>query len=225
LTIVMAFDQHREQITWDALDGVTGEVSRGRIRPAERGTFRHFLSRFDGREIEAALEATTGWRFMVEELQAAGAFGASGRAGGDACAAGTEAAGEDRPRRCPPPARAAPAGPGAGVVDPARTYPRAALAGAAAQDAGRAADGLAAAHPRAVPPWAPLEAQPADARAARVARGARAATRGADPGRRRPGDDRSHQTCSWRRWSASCARSRAVGPAPGRFGPTTGSGS
>jgi transposase len=73
VTIVMAFDQHREQITWDALDGVTGEVSRGRIRPAERETFRHFLSQFDGREIEAALEATTGWRFMVEELQAAGA--------------------------------------------------------------------------------------------------------------------------------------------------------
>ena len=73
MTIVMGFDQHREQITWDALDSSTGELRRGRIRPAERETFRHFLRRFEGERIEAALEATTGWRFMVEELRAAGA--------------------------------------------------------------------------------------------------------------------------------------------------------
>lgn len=30
-------------------------------------------SRFDGEEIEAALEATTGWQFMVEELEGIGA--------------------------------------------------------------------------------------------------------------------------------------------------------
>jgi transposase len=73
MTIVMGLDVHREQITFDVLDTETGEVSRGRIRPADRGTLRHFLSRFEGREVEAALEATTGWRFIVEELQAAGA--------------------------------------------------------------------------------------------------------------------------------------------------------
>jgi transposase len=69
----MAFDQHREQIAFDALDTATGEVTRGRIRPADRLGFRRWLSRWDGGEIEAALEATTGWRFMVEELQAVGA--------------------------------------------------------------------------------------------------------------------------------------------------------
>jgi transposase len=73
VTIVMGFDQHREQITWDALDTATGELKRGRIRPADRESFRRFLSRFEGEEIEAALEATTGWRFMVEELRAVGA--------------------------------------------------------------------------------------------------------------------------------------------------------
>jgi transposase len=73
VTIVMGFDQHRAQITWDALDSSTGELRRGRIRPAERESFRHFLSRFEGERIEAALEATTGWRFMVEELRAVGA--------------------------------------------------------------------------------------------------------------------------------------------------------
>jgi transposase len=69
----MAFDQHREQIAFDALDTATGEVSRGRIRPADRLGFRRWLRRWDGEEIEAALEATTGWRFMVEELEAVGA--------------------------------------------------------------------------------------------------------------------------------------------------------
>lgn len=73
MTIVMGFDQHREQITWDALDSATGELRRGRIRPADRESFRHFLRRFDGEQLVAALEATTGWRFMVEELQAVGA--------------------------------------------------------------------------------------------------------------------------------------------------------
>jgi transposase len=69
----MAFDQHREQIAFDALDTATGEVSRGRIRPADRLGFRRWLEHWEGEEIEAALEATTGWRFMVEELHAVGA--------------------------------------------------------------------------------------------------------------------------------------------------------
>jgi transposase len=71
--IVMAFDQHREQIAFDALDTATGEVSRGRIQPADRVGFRRWLERWKGKEIEAALEATTGWRFMADELEAVGA--------------------------------------------------------------------------------------------------------------------------------------------------------
>jgi transposase len=73
VTIVMALDQHREQITFDSLDHESGEVSRGRIRPADREGFRRFLRRFEGEQIVAALEATTGWRFLVEELHAIGA--------------------------------------------------------------------------------------------------------------------------------------------------------
>ena len=34
---------------------------------------RRFLSRFAGEQLEVALEATTGWRFLVEELRAVGA--------------------------------------------------------------------------------------------------------------------------------------------------------
>ena len=73
MTIVMGLDQHRAQITAEWFDSETGEVSRGRVAPAHRESVRRFLERFRGQELEAALEATTGWRFVVEELRRAGA--------------------------------------------------------------------------------------------------------------------------------------------------------
>ncbi|WP_028066551.1 IS110 family transposase [Solirubrobacter soli] len=73
MTIVMGLDQHRAQITADWLDTASGEVSRARIAPADRVGVRRFAGRFHGQQLEVALEATTGWRFVVEELQATGA--------------------------------------------------------------------------------------------------------------------------------------------------------
>ena len=73
MTIVMGLDQHRAQITAEWVDTETGEISRSRVAPAHREAVRRFLGRFDGRELEVALEATTGWRFVVEELRAVGA--------------------------------------------------------------------------------------------------------------------------------------------------------
>ena len=73
MTIVMGFDQHRAQITTEWLDGMTGEIGRARIAPAHREGVRRFLGRFVGQELEVALEATTGWRFVVEELRRVGA--------------------------------------------------------------------------------------------------------------------------------------------------------
>ena len=73
MTIVMGLDQHRAQITYDLLDTETGEVRGGRVRPADRESVHEFLRRFAGKELVAALEATTGWRFLVEELRAVGA--------------------------------------------------------------------------------------------------------------------------------------------------------
>jgi transposase len=73
VAIVMGLDQHREQITYDLLDTETGEVRRGRIRPADRNGVRRFLEGLAGERVEVAVEATTGWRFVVEELIAAGA--------------------------------------------------------------------------------------------------------------------------------------------------------
>jgi transposase len=73
VTIVMGLDQHRAQITAEWLDTETGEITRKRIAPADRAGVRAFAALFRGRELEVALEATTGWRFVVEEFQAIGA--------------------------------------------------------------------------------------------------------------------------------------------------------
>ena len=43
MTVVVGLDIHREQVTFDALDDVTGEVMRGRIAPADRLALRRFL--------------------------------------------------------------------------------------------------------------------------------------------------------------------------------------
>jgi transposase len=73
VTIVMGLDQHRAQITAEWLDTSTGEIGRARVAPADRAGVRGFVARFRGRELEVALEATTGWRFVVEELRRIGA--------------------------------------------------------------------------------------------------------------------------------------------------------
>ncbi len=70
MTILMGLDQHRAQITAEWMDTSTGEISRGRVRPADRTGVRRFVERFRGQQLEVALEATTGWRFVVEELRA-----------------------------------------------------------------------------------------------------------------------------------------------------------
>ena len=71
----MGLDQHRAQITAEWLDADTGEVSRARVMRADHAGVERFRARVDGPQLEAALEATTGWRFVIEELAAAGARG------------------------------------------------------------------------------------------------------------------------------------------------------
>jgi transposase len=69
VTIVMGLDQHRAQITAEWIDTSTGEIARGRMVPADRQGVQRFLGRFAGQELDVALEATTGWRFVAEELR------------------------------------------------------------------------------------------------------------------------------------------------------------
>lgn len=73
MTIVMGLDQHQGQITGEWVDTETGEVQRTRVAPADRAAVRKFLRRFRGQRLEVALEATTGWRFVVQECRREGA--------------------------------------------------------------------------------------------------------------------------------------------------------
>ena len=73
MPIVGGLDIHRKQLTFDYLDTVTGEVRRGQIAPADREHLRAWLARFAGRDdVAFAIEGCTGWRYVAEELAAAG---------------------------------------------------------------------------------------------------------------------------------------------------------
>jgi transposase len=70
--IVGGLDIHRAQITFDYVDVRTGEESRGVLRPATREEVRGFLAGFGRKRAAFAMEATTGWRFVADEVVAAG---------------------------------------------------------------------------------------------------------------------------------------------------------
>ena len=73
MSIVGGLDIHRKQLTFDYLDTVTGQVRRGQVAPADREHLRAWLARFDGRDdVAFAAEGCTGWRYVAEELAAAG---------------------------------------------------------------------------------------------------------------------------------------------------------
>src|SRR3954453_20362623 len=67
----MGLDQHRAQITAEWIDPATGEVSRARVSPVDRAGVRRFAARFRGEDLEASLEAKTGWRVVFEEFTGA----------------------------------------------------------------------------------------------------------------------------------------------------------
>jgi transposase len=72
MTMVGGFDVHRHQITFDYVDD-DGLVRWGQIRPATRTTLRGWLAeRCGDGDGEFALEGCTGWRYVCEELAAAG---------------------------------------------------------------------------------------------------------------------------------------------------------
>ncbi len=73
MSIVGAFDVHRRQLTFEYLDTSSGELKRGRVVPADRQHLRQWLARFAGQDdVHFALEGCTGWRYVAEELAAAG---------------------------------------------------------------------------------------------------------------------------------------------------------
>ena len=63
MSIVGGLDIHRQQITFDVVDTVTGEAWRGQVRPADREHLRSWLAGFAGRGgVHLAMEGCTGWR-------------------------------------------------------------------------------------------------------------------------------------------------------------------
>ena len=96
MAIVAGFDVHRAQITFDALDTDSGEVMRGRI-DATPAAVRRWVRRFAaGRCMSRWRRARAGCSSVTRSWPRCG--GASGRAGGDARVAGSQAARQDRSR-------------------------------------------------------------------------------------------------------------------------------
>jgi transposase len=77
MSMVFGLDLHRQQITFDAMDTASGEVWRGRVWRPDRERVRRWLAddvarRADGQPVALAVEGCTGWRYVVEEIEAAG---------------------------------------------------------------------------------------------------------------------------------------------------------
>jgi hypothetical protein len=75
--MVGGLDLHRGQITFDCLEIETGQVWRGRIWSPDRARFRRWLAaevtpRAGAGPVALAVEGCTGWRYVVEEITAAG---------------------------------------------------------------------------------------------------------------------------------------------------------
>jgi transposase len=77
MSMVGGLDLHRRQITFDVLDVDSGEVWRGRLWQPDRLRFRHWLQsdvtkKAEGGSVSLAVEGCTGWRYVAEEITAAG---------------------------------------------------------------------------------------------------------------------------------------------------------
>ncbi len=77
MSMVCGLDLHRQQITFDAVEIQTGEAWRGRVWQPDRERVRRWLRhdvalRANGEPVAMAVEGCTGWRYVVEEISAAG---------------------------------------------------------------------------------------------------------------------------------------------------------
>src|SRR5215207_5437470 len=77
MAMVCGLDLHRRQITFDGLEVESGEEWRGRVWQPDRERFRRWLRsdltrRAEHESVALAVEGCTGWRYLVEEIEAAG---------------------------------------------------------------------------------------------------------------------------------------------------------
>jgi transposase len=77
MSMVCGLDLHRRQITFDALVVESGQVWTGRVWQPDRERLRRWLrddvaAHANGGPVAIAVEGCTGWRYVVEEVLAAG---------------------------------------------------------------------------------------------------------------------------------------------------------
>jgi transposase len=77
MAMVCGLDLHRRQITFDTLETVSGEEWKGRIWQPDRARFRRWLHDevappAQDNKVAVAVEGCTGWRYVVDEIEAAG---------------------------------------------------------------------------------------------------------------------------------------------------------
>lgn len=73
MSIVGGVDIHRKQLTFDYVEQESGRWERGRIVPADRQHLADWLVQFEGvPEVQFAMEGCTGWRYVAEQMRAAG---------------------------------------------------------------------------------------------------------------------------------------------------------
>src|SRR3954451_2104348 len=77
MTMVCGLDLHRRQITFDAVEVESGEAWTGRVWQPDPERVRGWLrddvtERAHGGVVSIAVEGCTGWRYVVEEVVAAG---------------------------------------------------------------------------------------------------------------------------------------------------------
>ena len=158
MTIVGGFDVHRKQITFDYVDD-DGLVRCGSDPSGDPQDAAGLAGRaLPGRGCGVRAGGLHRVAVCGRGAGGRGCGGASGGSGRDRGVAGSEEAGQDRPRRCPVAAHAAVGGPVPGVVDPAGARGGDAHPGPVVLHADGRAPGLAAAHPRpVVPPGLPTD--------------------------------------------------------------------
>ena len=146
MAIVAGFDVHRAQITFDALDRETGEVSGAASGPRRRPSASGRSGSPD-EEVHVAVEACTGWLFVCEALVEAGAVPHLAEPVETSALRGKKRRAKTDREDARWLRDAALRGAAAGGLDPAGARARVAHPHPAAQDAGRRAHELAAASP------------------------------------------------------------------------------
>ena len=153
MTMVCGLDLHRRQITFDALEVESGQVWTGRVWQPDRERFRRWLrddvtERAHGGAVSIAVEGCTGWRYVVEEVVAAGFEAHLAEPADTQAARGRKRRAKTDRSDCRLLRELLAGRPVAGVVDPADDRVGVARTGAAVQDVGRSTLDVGAADPR-----------------------------------------------------------------------------